>query len=271
MNFEEFVEQMKQSSPEQMNKLEMHILYLKYKSNENKKNVLTKRKTSDSNPSKLIKRSSQSIAASSSQASSTSKGLDMHIKKLNVLRAIHQQKESISSDGELIETTLDGETMFFKNIPNNGGGHCLFHSILHLLQNQGRLQGHTMKDVRRDLADWLLQLKDSQVSDVTWERFVFFVADNQYDIDNVNDDAFERWRRNGGFETYVNNLRTTSQWGRDIEIIAAGLLYEVNIFVYVLNDLEQGPIKAIEVPNAITLNLLYRGGVHYEALVPYGT
>lgn len=276
MNEEEFIENLKQSFPQQMTRLEMHMLYLKYKSNENEKNV-GKRKTSNPNDSETSKRPSHSTSTSVSQASASqgsgSKGLDVHMKKLNDLRAIHQQKQKqpVSPDSSLIESQLDGERMVFQNVPNDGGGHCLFHSILHLMQRQGRLQGYTMKDMRRELAEWLLQLKDSEVSDITWEKFVFFVADNQYDIDNVDNIAFERWRRSGGFEKYVRNLRTTSQWGRDIEIIAAGLLYEVNIFVYVLNNLEAGPIKAIEVPNARTLSLLYRGGVHYEALIPYGT
>lgn len=270
VTFDEFLQQMKKSSSQNMTQLEMHMLYLKQKSNEREQP--SQSTSGSSNRSSNSTRPSRYTTASSSQASaSSSKGLDVHMKKINALRAIHQQSKSISSDGGLIETQLDVETMFFQNVPNDGGGHCLFHSLLHLMQSQGRLQGYKVNDMRRELADWLLQLKDSEVSDITWEKFVFFVADNQYDIDNVDNNSFERWKRNGGFEKYVQNLRATNQWGRDIEIVAAGLLYEVNIFVYVLNNLQAGAIKAIEVPGGTTLNLLYRGGVHYEALIPLGS
>jgi hypothetical protein len=278
--FDEFIQQMKNSS-RNMTHLEMHMLYLKQKSNEREQK---KRKQPDSNkkpPSQSTSGSSnrsfnstqpsQFTTASSNQASSSSsEGLDVHMKKLNALRTIHKQSKSISSDSGLIESQVDGETMLFQNVSNDGSGHCLFYSLLHLMQRQGRLQGYTVNDIRREIADLLLKLKDSEVSEITWEQFVFFVADNQYDVDNIDDNSFQHWKRNGGFEEYVQNLRTTNQWGRDIEIVAAGLLYEVNIFVYVLNNLKAGPIKAIEVPGGTTLNLLYRGGVHYEALIPLG-
>lgn len=273
MTFEEFIKQVKRTSP-QMSMLEIHMLYLKQKSSENQEKKFAKRKASaDPSSSKIVKRpSSQSTSASSSQApTSSSKGLDVHLKKINSLRAIHKSGKSASSDNGLIESQLDGEVMLFRNVLNDGGGHCLFHSLLHLMQRQGRLQGYTVYDMRRELADWLIQLKDSEVSEITWEQFVFYVADNQYNKDNIDNDSFEHWKTNNGYEKYVQKLRTTNQWGRDIEIVAAGLLYEVNIFVYVLDNLEQGPIKAIEVPGGDTLNLLYRGGVHYEALIPLGS
>lgn len=279
MTFEEFIKQVKRTSP-QMSMLEIHMLYLKQKSSENQEKKIAKRKASaDPSSSKIVKRpSSQSTSTSSSQApTSSSKGLDVHLKKINSLRAIHKSGKSVSSgksassDNELIESHIDGQKMHFRNVPNEGGGHCLFYSLLHLMQRQGRLQGYTVYNMRQELANWLLQLKDSEVSDITWEQFVFFAADNQYDEDNIDNDAFERWKRNGGFEEYVQNLRTTNQFGRDIEIVAAGLLYEVNIFVYVLDNLKAGAIKTIEVPGGITLNLLYRGGIHYEALIPLKT
>lgn len=277
MTFEEFIKQVKRTSPH-MSMLEIHMLYLKQKASESEEKKNSKRKHAKivkqhssmfSNQASSSKQPSQSTSTHSSQApTSSSKGLDVHLKKLNSLRAIHESGKSASSDNGLIQSQLDGEVMVFQNVPNDGGGHCLFHSLLHLMQRQGRLQGYTVNDMRRELADWLLQLKDSEVSEITWEQFVFFVADNQYDQDNISNDAFEDWKRNNGFEKYVENLRTTNQWGREIEIVAAGLLYGVNIFVYVLNNLEAGAIKTIEVPNSITLNLLYRGGVHYEALIP---
>lgn len=272
VTFDEFMHQLKKSSSQNMTQLEMHMMYLKHKSiaSEEQKNS-KRRKKSDSRVNNKPSYSTPTSQASTFTASSSTNGLNKHLEKLMTLRAIHQQKKSISSGNGLIESKLHGETMVFENVPNDGGGHCLFYSILYLMQRQGRLLNYTVNDIRRELADWLLQLKDTQVSDITWEKFVFFVADNQYNMINVDDAAFQAWRRNNGFEKYVQNLRRTNQWGRDIEIVAAGLLYEVNIFVYVLNNLEQGPIKAIEVPGDNTLNLLYRGGVHYEALTLLGS
>ena len=66
-------------------------------------------------------------------------------------------------------------------------------------------------------------------------------------------------------------------WGGGIEMAACAHLKRVNVWVYEANKKQGGGFERIScfdapgrTPSTHTVHVLYRGGVHYDALVRHG-
>jgi len=133
-----------------------------------------------------------------------------------------------------------------------GDGSCLFHSLLHGLQQSGGSQGsHSAQALRRELAAFLQQNPATQIAGDTLEEWV-------------------RWDANSSVNEYARRM-AVGGWGGGIEMACCSLLKNVNVHVYENSGRgsEFKRISCFDCPNAArTIHVLYQGGVHYDALQP---
>jgi hypothetical protein len=128
-------------------------------------------------------------------------------------------------------------------ISQPGDGSCLFHSMSY------GLKGTTARSLRRDIASFVernptLNIADSPLAD--WVK----------------------WDSQSSVTTYARRM-AISGWGGGIEMAACSRLKGVNVHVYERSVGGFKRISCFDVPHAEkTLHVLYRGGVHYDTLVP---
>mmetsp|Transcript_8200 Transcript_8200/g.20359 ORF Transcript_8200/g.20359 Transcript_8200/m.20359 type:complete len:370 (+) Transcript_8200:214-1323(+) len=127
-----------------------------------------------------------------------------------------------------------------------GDGSCLFHSLSYGL---GSTNASTL---RRQIAD-------------------FVSANPKLEIAETPMNDWVKWDSGTSVQQYASKM-AVSGWGGGIEMAACSHLKKVNVHVYektLFGNYKR--ISCFDVPNARqTLHVLYRGGVHYDALVPGG-
>jgi hypothetical protein len=176
----------------------------------------------------------------------------------------------ISGTHRLIRLRFRGNDVQFRRYPNDGNGHCLFYSIIHLLHRLGlRSNTYTMQQLRDEIADYVMTQKDETVNGIplAFQRFMFYDTDASYATNrsSVSDAAFERWKKSGGFDKYTRGIRK-SQWGRLCEILAASELFGINFYLHTFSRPTEEPHHVTEKDGTVECHLLYLGHNHYEAL-----
>jgi len=130
-------------------------------------------------------------------------------------------------------------------------GSCLFHSLCFGL-NRGESSGDVFAaQLRRDLAQFIRCNSQLEISGDTLQEWV-------------------RWDTNSSVEAYARRMASRG-WGGGIEMAACCLLKKVNIHVY--KRRKGGVFERIShfdspVPTERTIEVVYQGGVHYDALEP---
>ena len=140
-----------------------------------------------------------------------------------------------------------------------GDGSCLFHSLAYGLRLQNR--DVDARQIRRVLMDWLPRNPYA------------FIGDS-----SVGD--WVKWDSNCSVEDYTARMRGADRWGGGFEIAVFARLYGVAVHVYEHNpdggsDLPYKRVACFEPGNGAPsprgrpapVNVLYCGGVHYDALV----
>lgn len=152
-----------------------------------------------------------------------------------------------------------------------GDGSCLFHSLAHgLRQSGGRIENH--RELRFALMDWLDRHQDAKIADTPVKDWV-------------------TWDSNCSVPDYTTKMRGYG-WGGGIEMAAFARCFDVDVHVYE-RDAKHGefPYKRISRfearsppspahararthggpthPQKRPVNVLYCGGVHYDALVAH--
>ena len=127
-----------------------------------------------------------------------------------------------------------------------GDGSCLFHSLCH-----GLGAAVTAGGLRRQICGWVRENPDTKIADTPMSDWIL-------------------WDSNRTPSAYASTM-SVAGWGGGIEIAACARLKSVNIHVWEQN--RSGPgyrrISCFDAPrvSAKTINVLYQGGVHYDALV----
>eukprot|EP00441_Pelagodinium_beii_P005962 CAMPEP_0197683276 /NCGR_PEP_ID=MMETSP1338-20131121/97688_1 /TAXON_ID=43686 ORGANISM="Pelagodinium beii, Strain RCC1491" /NCGR_SAMPLE_ID=MMETSP1338 /ASSEMBLY_ACC=CAM_ASM_000754 /LENGTH=368 /DNA_ID=CAMNT_0043264843 /DNA_START=67 /DNA_END=1170 /DNA_ORIENTATION=+ len=113
-----------------------------------------------------------------------------------------------------------------------GDGSCLFHSMLHGLQQHGSSQGsNSAQALRRELASFLQQNSSRQIAGDTLEEWV-------------------RWDANSSVNEYARRM-AVGGWGGGIEMACCSLLKNVNVHVYETSGrAEFKRISCFDCPNA---------------------
>ena len=129
-----------------------------------------------------------------------------------------------------------------KVIGQPGDGNCLFHSITYGLGNGN---AHIL---RQEIADWINKNPETIISDTPLKDWIF-------------------WDSNNTVENYSKKIGI-SGWGGAIEISACSYLKNVSIQVYEKIGNRFKRISCFNRPNpSKIINILYSGGVHYDALI----
>ncbi|CAE8650463.1 unnamed protein product, partial [Polarella glacialis] len=138
-------------------------------------------------------------------------------------------------------------------VPQPGDGSCLFHSLCYGLNRSG-FQAPPLQasQLRRELSGFLMRNPEQEIAGDTLEEWV-------------------RWDANSSVTSYASRM-SVSGWGGGIEMAACSLLKGVNIHVYEKRWL--GGFKRIscfDCPEQTdrSIHVLYRGGVHYDAIDIY--
>lgn len=131
-------------------------------------------------------------------------------------------------------------------------GSCLYHSLcLGLCGVQGDdAPGSAARELRRELAQFVATNPQVEISGDTLEEWV-------------------RWGENSSVGAYSRRM-AVSGWGGGIEMAVCSLLKRVNVHVY--ERREDGAYERITrfdspEPTQKTIEVLYQGGVHYDALL----
>ena len=201
-----------------------------------------------------------------------------------------RRSDLIDSDGFLLETfdVVDGceeelgaqrnriafhKCMRVRQVP--GDGSCLFHSLAHGLRaNASRPPGgEGARQLRATLMDWLSRNPEARIADTPVTDWV-------------------KWDSNCSVDDYANRMRGFG-WGGGIEMAAFARHFNVDVHVYERDrdgNADDYPYKRVarfEAGDAAArrhqqpprrgdrpgglgpppVNVLYRGGVHYDALV----
>jgi len=131
-------------------------------------------------------------------------------------------------------------------VPQPGDGSCLFHSM-----NCG-LNGNaspSATSLRREIASFLEKNEDLKIAG-----------------DTVSD--WIEWDAHSSVNDYARRM-SISGWGGGIEMAACSHLKKVNIHVYEEKMQGYKRISCFDHPMATnTVHVLYRGSMHYDALVP---
>lgn len=127
-----------------------------------------------------------------------------------------------------------------------GDGSCLYHSMCFGLRQRCR----SARALRKELATW--------------------VRSNQHHIiSNTKLSEWIRWDSGKNVHAYAAQMMRGS-WGGAIEMVACSKLYNCNIHVYQAHRGKRA-YKRISCFNSSrarhTVNVLYQGGVHYDALI----
>lgn len=130
-----------------------------------------------------------------------------------------------------------------------GDGSCLFHSLAFGLQDDVGAGA-----LRRDIAYFLQRHADLEIAGDTLEEWV-------------------SWESQMSVGSYAQRMASGSCWGGGIEMACFARLKRANVHVY--EPYSRWAVKRIACFNAPaatkTVHILYRGGVHYDALLPDGS
>lgn len=134
-----------------------------------------------------------------------------------------------------------------------GDGSCLFHSLRHGLARAGH-QSVDTSQLRRQLARFIMDNPRLEIAGDTLEEWV-------------------QWDANTTCDVYARRM-AQSGWGGGIEMAACSHVWKVNVHVY---EQKQGGhfrrISCFDHPDKQakrTVNVLYRGRMHFDALVVRG-
>ncbi|CAK0890792.1 unnamed protein product [Prorocentrum cordatum] len=133
-----------------------------------------------------------------------------------------------------------------------GDGSCLFHSLCFGLNSGGQQGRLRAMQLRRELAEYLQRHPKAEISGNTLEEWV-------------------KWDANSTVQGYGRRMATGSGWGGGIEMAVCSLLKKVNVHVY--ERRRSGSFERISCfdcpePTKRTINVIYQGGVHYDAFAP---
>lgn len=131
-----------------------------------------------------------------------------------------------------------------KRVPQPGDGSCLFHSLCYVYGKENMAE-----QLRRSIADFIAKHPQLEIAGDTLEEWV-------------------RWDQNTTCEAYASQM-ARSGWGGGIELAACSHLLRVNVHVYEQQSTGHFlRISCFDHPAAQrTLNILYKGRMHYDALV----
>lgn len=129
-----------------------------------------------------------------------------------------------------------------------GDGSCLFHSMAY-----GMGSGDA-RSLRREIAKWIAANPDLTIADTPVSDWV-------------------KWDSGRSVAQYARSIGV-SGWGGGMEMAACARLRGINVHVYEKRSSYKGGgyqfISCFDVRSARkTIHVLYQGGVHYDALVPY--
>uniref|UniRef100_A0A7S0DZ62 Ubiquitin thioesterase OTU n=1 Tax=Hanusia phi TaxID=3032 RepID=A0A7S0DZ62_9CRYP len=129
-------------------------------------------------------------------------------------------------------------------ISQPGDGNCLFHSMAH------SLPGARASSLRREIAEFIKENPDLEIADTPLRDWI-------------------KWDSGCSVAQYASRMAVTG-WGGGIEMAACSYLKKVNVHVYEKGMLgSYKRISCFDVPSARqTIHVLYRGGVHYDTLIP---
>jgi len=127
-------------------------------------------------------------------------------------------------------------------VPQPGDGSCLFHSLSYGLGN-----GTSAASLRRQICEFIAKNPDMTIADTAIK-------------DWINYDS------GGSAQTYAEVMSGTV-WGGGIEMAALSLMMRVNVHVYERWQDGFRRISAFESGGShITINVLYQGRMHYDAI-----
>lgn len=125
-----------------------------------------------------------------------------------------------------------------------GDGSCLFHSMAFGL---GEPRGAA--SLRREIGRFIEKNGSLSIAETPLKEWV-------------------KWDSGTSVSTYASRI-SRSGWGGGIEMAACSRMRGVNVHVYERSSVGYKRISCFDVPGATrTVHVLYRGGVHYDALVP---
>jgi hypothetical protein len=126
-----------------------------------------------------------------------------------------------------------------------GDGSCLFHSLAY-----GMGSG-SARSLRRNICSFIASNPNLEIAETPLKDWV-------------------KWDSNCSVDSYASRM-SVSGWGGGIEMAACSRMNKVNVHVYEA-DRRRGGYKRISCFDyrgaRTTVHVLYRGGVHYDALVP---
>jgi hypothetical protein len=126
-----------------------------------------------------------------------------------------------------------------------GDGSCLFHSLCYGLND-----GSSARRLREELASFIARNPKLSIAGDTLEEWV-------------------QWDSNSSASSYARRM-STGGWGGGLEMAACSLMKRVNVHVYQRGGGGYKRISCFDCPQPAdkTINVLYQGGVHYDAFVP---
>eukprot|EP00403_Amphidinium_massartii_P041842 CAMPEP_0178445260 /NCGR_PEP_ID=MMETSP0689_2-20121128/40045_1 /TAXON_ID=160604 /ORGANISM="Amphidinium massartii, Strain CS-259" /LENGTH=387 /DNA_ID=CAMNT_0020069745 /DNA_START=13 /DNA_END=1176 /DNA_ORIENTATION=+ len=129
-----------------------------------------------------------------------------------------------------------------------GDGSCLFHSL-----SYGLADGTSASTLREEICSFMAKNAGREISGTPLNQWV-------------------QWDSGGNISSYVARMRRRGEWGGGIEMAALSQMRRVNVHVYERS--RQGGfmrISAFTFPQARkTINVLYQGAMHYDALAIRG-
>uniref|UniRef100_A0A7S3K7S6 Ubiquitin thioesterase OTU n=1 Tax=Aureoumbra lagunensis TaxID=44058 RepID=A0A7S3K7S6_9STRA len=184
-----------------------------------------------------------------------SKGRDNHPDALN-----RKPSSRLGSDGG--NAYLEEGTI----INQPGDGSCLFHSLLYGYKRlKQSILIETATNLRHSLMDWLQENQDTEIADSPVKDWI-------------------RWDSNSQVSDYVRRMRIYG-WGGGIEMAAFARKFQIEVHVYEKMPYNarfpfkrisrfSGPsshsgssVQSSPVVRSPVVNVVYRGGVHYDALI----
>ena len=154
-------------------------------------------------------------------------------------------------------------------IPQPGDGSCLFHSLGYGMGGRANA-----REIRRDICNFVERNGDLVIADSPLQ-----VGDFPPSLHTVLRplpvvaqpvallwQEWIKWDGGGSVSSYARRM-SIGGWGGGIEMAAFSQMKRVNVHVYEKCSSGYKRISAFNVPGASqTVKVLYRGGVHYDAL-----
>jgi len=156
----------------------------------------------------------------------------------------------------LAESPGGNQVVFFARVVRQpGDGSCLFHSLMYGL---GDVVPGSASRLRRELSEWVRQHPEERIADTPVSDWV-------------------HWDSGLSVEAYARQMLSPAAWGGAIEMAAFARLKRAHVHVYECQLGGLAGYKRISVfpcpaskgkarESLRTVNLLYQGGVHYDAL-----